>query len=115
MEKQQQATRTFADFQNEFLDCWRRIPNKVFFFLLLAAWLALFHFLGNATFGYIGTPSLLNWMFQVYNAPASDDGHGQLVPFVVLALLWWKRKELLTLRLEMWWPGLLLVGLGLVL
>ena len=33
------------------LDCWRRLPNKAFFFLLLAAWLALFQFLGNSISG----------------------------------------------------------------
>jgi len=39
-------------------------PNKAFFFLLLAAWLALFHFLGNSVLGYIRTPSLLQWMYH---------------------------------------------------
>ena len=25
-------------------NCWQRLPNKAFFFVLLAAWLALFQF-----------------------------------------------------------------------
>jgi exosortase len=99
----------------EFPDCWRRLPNKGFFFLLLAAWLALFQFLGNSTFGYIDTPSLMRWMLNAYNSAGSEDGHGVLIPFVVLALFWWKRKELLAQRLEVWPPGLALLALALVL
>jgi exosortase len=38
-----------------------------------------------------------------------------LIPFVVLALFWWKRKELLSLPLRTWWPGLFLVAGGLML
>jgi exosortase len=30
-------------------------------------------------------------------------------------LFWWRRKELLTLAGEAWWPGIVIVGLGLVL
>ena len=29
-----------------------------------------------------------------------------LIPFVVLALFWWKRKELLAQPLGLWWPGI---------
>jgi exosortase len=105
------------DFRIEFLDCWRRLPNKGFFLGLLAAWLVLFQFLGNSTFGYIDTHSLLGWMFTVYNAKDVDnqslEAHGNFIPFVVLAVFWWKRKELLSLQLQLWWPALLLVGLGL--
>ena len=43
----------------------------------------------------------------------SDDSHGQLIPFVVLALFWWKRKQLIALPLSTWWPGLLLLSLAL--
>ena len=50
------------DFRIQFLECWHRLPNKGLFLVLLAAWLALFHFLGNSTFGYVDTPSLLGWM-----------------------------------------------------
>ena len=97
--------------------CWQRLPDKGLFFGLLAAWLALFHFFGNSTFGYVDTPSLFQWMYNAYNSksPTADDGHANLIPFVVLALFWWKRKELLGQPMKAWGPGLLLVALGLAL
>jgi exosortase len=104
------------DFRLDLTDCWQRLPNKGFFFILLAAWLALFQFLGNSTLGYISTPSLLQWMRIVYGSDdvsGSDDSHGKLIPFLVLALFWWKRKQLLALPLRIWWPGLLLLALAL--
>ena len=106
-----------AEFRADLLDCWRRLPDKGFFFLLLAAWLTLFHFLGNSVFGYIHSPSLLAWMFNAYNngGVSSDDALGNLVPFLVIGLFWWKRKELLQLPLRIWPPALMLVGLGLAL
>jgi exosortase len=106
-----------GEFQTDLVEAWRRLPNKGFFIALFAAWLALFQFLGNSTFGYVDSPSLLRWMYSVYRARtgATDDGHGLLIPFVVLGLFWWKRKELLALRLETWWPALSLVALGLFL
>ncbi|HLX96325.1 MAG TPA: exosortase/archaeosortase family protein [Verrucomicrobiae bacterium] len=106
---------TPRDWWPEMLDCWQRLPNKGFFFVLLAAWLMLFHFLGNSVFGYIHDPSLLYWMYNAYNSQgdASDDGYGNLIPFLVVGLFWWKRRELLALPLKLWPPALLLVGLGL--
>jgi exosortase len=105
------------DFRIEFLEYWRRLPNKVFFLVLLAAWLLLFQYLGNSTFGYITTKSLLGYMLFIYtassNADQAGDQHGALVPFVVLALFWWKRKELFAAELKLWWPGLGLFALGL--
>src|ERR1051326_8594351 len=107
------------EFRIEFLKCWPRLPNKAFFFILLAAWLALFQFMGSSTLGYIQTSSLLRWMYNAYNPgvehPSTDDGHGLLVPFVVLGLFWWKRRELLALPLKTWWPALGLIALGLFL
>ena len=102
----------------------------------LAAWLALFHFLGNATFGYINTPSLMKWMYIAYSSGGEegqgssipilgpllrvlfgggDDAHGKLIPLVVAGLFWWKRKDLLALSLKVWWPAMLLLALALVL
>ena len=102
------------EFRIQFMECWHGLPNKGFFLVLLGAWLALFHFLGNATLGYISTPSLLSWMHASYgsnsDAGGSDDSHGKLIPLVVLGLFWWKRKQLLALPLRTWWPGLLVVG-----
>ncbi len=106
-----------AEFQSDFLMCWRQLPNKGFFFLLLAAWLMLFQFLGNSVFGYIHSPSLLQWMYNAYQSGGDygDDAYGNLIPFLVVGLFWWKRKELLALPLKMWPPALGLVGLGLAL
>jgi exosortase len=88
--------------------------------ILLAAWLALFHFLGNSTLGYVRTPSLLGWMYAAFTGGGrhvldSEGIYGLCVPFVVLALFWLKRRELLELDLRSWWPGLVLVAAGLVL
>ncbi|HXR03511.1 MAG TPA: exosortase/archaeosortase family protein [Verrucomicrobiae bacterium] len=104
-------------FWQDTADCWRRLPNKAFFFVLLAAWLALFQFLGSSILGYIHTPSLFSWMYEAYNSasPAADDGHGDFIPFLVVGLLWWKRNELLAPPLSLWWPGLLLLVLAMVL
>src|SRR5438309_8271127 len=113
------ASGMLEEFRLDFVNCWRRLPNRAFFFILLAAWLALFHFLGNSTLGYVRTPSLLFWMYNAYRSSAdhnatSDDGHGLFIPFVVLGLFWWKRKELMGLPLKAWWPGLLWLVLALV-
>jgi exosortase len=97
------------------VDCWRRLPNKAFFFVLLAAWLALFQFLGNSILGYIHTPSLFSWLVNEYDNPSADDAHGNFIPFLVVGLFWWKRRELLALPLKLWWPGLLILAAGLVL
>jgi len=96
--------------------CWRALPDKGLFFGLFVIWLLLFQFLGNSSLGYVRTPSLFQWMFVAYNKESliSDDAHGNLIPFLVLGLLWWRRKELLSQPLRTWWPGLLLVGLGLL-
>ena len=94
--------------------CWQRLPNKLFFFALLAAWLALFQCLGNSILGYVHSHSLFAWLEESYNSPnpATDDGHGNLIPFVVVGLFWWKRKALLALPLQTWWPGIFLVALA---
>jgi len=102
-----------ARLAGEAADLWRSLPDKPLFFALLATWVLLFHFLGNSTFGYKDTPSLFSWMNYAYSNSA-DDEHGYLVPFVVLALLVWKRNELTPLPKSPWWPALSLVVLGLL-
>jgi len=81
--------------------------------------LALFQFLGNPTLGYIPTASLLQWMYMAYQPTGdhgmADDGHGMMVPFLVLGLFWWKRKEIMNAPARTWWPGLFGVSLGLLL
>jgi exosortase len=105
-------------FQTDLVDGWRRLPNKGFFFVLLGAWLALFQFLGNSTFGFLDTPSLLKWMYIIGNATGTEgetDDHQMLIaPLIVLGLFWWKRKELLRQPMQVWSPGLLIVGFGLL-
>src|SRR5205809_2332360 len=88
--------------------CWQQIPNKALFGVLLAVWLAFFHWLGNSTLGFIKSQSLFRWMHYVFSG-SPDDAHGLLIPFVVLALLWWKRRELLAAPKGIWWPALALV------
>jgi exosortase len=94
---------------------WRQLPNRGFFFTLAAAWVALFVCLGNASFSYLDSPSLPAWMYLIYTSPLADEGHGLLIPFVVLALFWWKRKELLVKPPGLWWPALGLIVLALLL
>ena len=106
------------NFWQDSMDCWRRLPNKFFFFLLLAAWLALFQFLGNSILGYIHTPSLFSWMQEAYRTHGdtpNNDAHGNFIPFLVIGLFWWKRKELLASSFNIWRPGLLILIAGMVL
>jgi exosortase len=102
-------------FMAELRQCWEQLPNKGFFFTLLAAWLLLFQFLGSCTFGYIATPSLLRWMYNAYENGDQSDEHGLWVPFLVLGLFWWKRKMLLAQPLRLWSPALLMLALALLL
>ena len=104
-------------------------PGKELFLMLLAAWIALFHFYGNSTLGYVNTPSLFGWWLWVntrgldgatlWEMPGrllgSDDVHVWVVPFVVLGLLWHKRRALLSVSKQIWWPalGLLIFALAL--
>lgn len=100
-----------AGFVADFIQCWNQLPNKGLFLTLLAAWFLLFQFLGNATLGYVDTSSLFGWMWNAYrdDVDGNGDGHGKIIPLVVLALFWWKRKQLLSVRHRAWWPGLLLL------
>jgi exosortase D (VPLPA-CTERM-specific) len=44
-----------------------------------------------------------------------DSGHGLFVPFIALALIWWRREQLLAVGSSPTWWGLLPVGLGVAL
>ena len=100
-------------FREEFPLVWAQIPSKALFGVLLAAWLALFHFLGNSTLGYVDTTSLFRWLIYAYENNA-DDQLGYVMPFMVLVLLWWKRQEVLDAPKRIWWPALVLVVMGLL-
>jgi exosortase len=99
------------------LEHWRQLEGRWLFLSLVGAWLAFFQLLGNSTFGYVDTPSLFHWMYNAYTSesPTADDGHGLLIPFVVLGLFWWKRQELFAQAQSIWWPGILLLALAVVL
>ncbi len=111
--------KTRMSFGQDMVDCWHRLPNKAFFFTLLAGWLLLFQFYGNSILGYIHTSSLFAWLYYLYNIggvdKSTDDSYGNFIPFLVIGLFWWKRKELLALPLKPWWPGLLLLAAAMVL
>ena len=94
-----------------------QLPNKAFFFTLLVAWLVLFQIFGNSILGYVHTRSLVSWMYDGYNSPnpVNDSSFCDFIPFLVLGLFWWKRKELLAQPKAMWWPGLALVVISIVL
>ena len=70
------------------------LPVAIAAHVVLVAWLALFHFLGNSTLGYIETRSLFGWMHYSYSQQP-DDEHGFIIPLVILVMFWWKRRELL--------------------
>jgi exosortase len=92
---------------------WQSLPGKWLFGVMMVAWVALFHFLGNSTFGYLDTPSLFEWLRYTYRTQ-SEDALGPVMPFVVLALLVVKRRELIPLDKGVWWPALLVVVAGLL-
>ena len=103
-----------SSLSSDFAESWRALPDKGLFFGLLAAWLALFHFLGNSTLGYTKTSSMFGWLNYAYWI-TPDDAHGFIIPFVVLALFWWKRQQLLALPKRHWWPALALLVFALLL
>lgn len=102
------------EFLKEFPGVWKNMPGKGLFTAMLVLWTCLFEFLGNSTFGYINTHSLYGWTSYAYCSNA-DDEHGLLIPFLVLALFWWKRKDFQGLKTAPWLPGLFLVGFALLL
>ena len=96
---------------------WVQIPSKTIFFVLLAAWFLLFQFWGNSILGYVHTPSIFAWLYNLYNLDSADNdaSYGNIIPFLVIGIFWWRRKELLALPLRLWWPGLLLLAGSLLL
>ncbi len=103
------------EFRRELGVVWRAMPGRWLFFVLLAGWVVLFELVGNPTFGYVKTSSLFRWLYNVWTYPGSEDSHGPLIPLVVLALLWWKRKTLLAVEKRLWLPGLIPLALAVVL
>ncbi|MBU6399054.1 MAG: exosortase [Verrucomicrobia bacterium] len=95
----------WVEFKREWSLGWQSMPDKRLFGALLVGWLLLFQYLGNSTFGYVDTPSLFAWMDYAYSM-LEDDRHCRYIPLVVLALFWWKRRQLWALPKRPWWPAL---------
>ncbi|MCC7374617.1 MAG: exosortase/archaeosortase family protein [Verrucomicrobiales bacterium] len=93
---------------------WRALPFKAPLFLLVGAWLALFVFLGNSTFGYVDSPSLFGWLVYAYSL-SQDDELGKYVPFIVVILLWRNKDDLLACPKAPWAGGIALVAAALLL
>ncbi|HAB18678.1 MAG TPA: exosortase/archaeosortase family protein [Verrucomicrobiota bacterium] len=98
---------------NDAFQFFGSLPSKTRLFLVGAAWVALFHFLGNSTFGYSDTPSLFSWLRAVY-AANPDDAIGYLIPPLILFLLYLRRDELMPLEKRPWAPALPLLALALL-
>jgi hypothetical protein len=92
----------------ELRSLWNSFPNRAAFGVLLAAWLALFHFLGNSTLGYIPTESMFGWLQAVYEGGARlgrDDELGLVIPWLVGAIIFVRRTELTAVLKEAWAPA----------
>jgi len=90
----------------------RALPGKTVFLVLLGAWCLLFHWYGNATFGYVDTSSLFGWLNYSY-ANSQDDEMGRFIPFIVLGLCWWKRDELVEIAKAPSFAGTAIVAFAL--
>jgi exosortase len=101
----------------ELRSLWDSLPHKAAVGLVVAAWFALFHFLGNSTLGYIQTESMFGWLQAVYEGGAKqgrDDELGLMIPWLVGAIIVMRRVELTAIRKEPWMPALALVAIGLL-
>jgi exosortase len=102
-------------FWSEFQEYWARVPEKWLFLTLLAGWCVLFQFVGISSFNFGTTePSLFEWLYHAWSTAAMDCEHGKLIPWVVAVLFWVKRRELAASMAGVWWPGLAVVGLALL-
>ena len=102
----------------ELRSLWDSLPHKAAVGLVVAAWVALFHFLGNSTLGYIQTESMFGWLQAVYEGGAKqgrDDELGLMIPWLVAGIIVMRRVELTAIRKEPWMPALALVPAGLLL
>jgi len=93
---------------------------------LVAAWTALFHFIGHSTLGYVNTRSLFGWWLWVHTRGIegpdgsmhllrifdSEEFHAWLIPAVVLILLWCRRAELVAMHKGVCWPALGIFAAG---
>lgn len=103
-----EVIRFFRDLPRICRDVWRGLDDKWLFGILAAGWALVFYFWGSSSLGYrdLRSPDLFYWMYYAYTNPGSEDGHGVIIPFLVLGLLLWKHQELLACRRGIWWPAL---------
>lgn len=106
---------SFASFPQELQFYWSKLPDRFAFAGLLAAWGLLFQFFGWTSAIAGRTDSLFGWMWDKWSDPANDSSHGKIIPFAVLGLLWWRRRELVKSATGVWWPGLIGLALALAL
>ena len=119
-----------APFREEWARLWSSLPSRWLVVALIGLWVALFHFLGNSTLGYVETRSLFGWFWWTRKRSAgADDEHGNvqwakllndeefhawLIPLVVAVLLWIKREEIIALTKRVCWPALGIIAAGLL-
>jgi exosortase len=100
-----------AHFRTELGNLWQKLPGIGWFLVLATAWSALFVFLGNATLGYVVTPSLFGWLDWVCSRKSGDE-HIPYILCLVLVLFWRQRQEIAETPKRMWLPGFLVLLLG---
>ena len=107
---------------------WHQVPTPWAVLGLLAVWVAVFHWLGNSTLGYIDNSSLFGWWYWVFTRMgeradgtfdvgavfSADEAYAWFVPWAVLWLLWSRRQDLIALPKKVCWWGLGLLILGAV-
>lgn len=96
---------------------WDSFPHKGIAAVLLAAWFALFHWLGHAGV-WSPDPSLFAFLSAMYDQADtldSDDSLGRYIPLLVLILLFIQREPLTRVLKEPWTPALFLIGGALLL
>jgi exosortase len=106
---------SFASFGEEFQFYWSKLPDRVVYLGLLAVWVLLFHFYGWTSAVAGRSDSLFGWMWNKWSDPANDSSHGKIIPFAVLGLLWFRRREMAKAVSGVWWPALLGLGFALLL
>ncbi len=81
--------------------------------VLVVAWVALFHFYGNSTLGYVETSSLFGWwQWTIANSPT--ESHAYFMPLLTGGLIYYRWARLSVLPMGLWWPGLAIVVVALV-
>jgi len=89
------------------------LPYLKEFGILMAAWVALFQFLGNSTLGYVDTTSLFGW-WKWTIAKTPTEQHAFFIPLVVVGLIYYRRAQLALIPKRVWWPALAVIGLALL-